>query len=241
MLIYKITFPNGKVYIGQTIHSLKKRKAQHLGKLKNPKKSALHNAINLYGKENITWDIIDTASNKEDLNTKEIYWIKVYNSIPETEGGWGYNLTLGGNSCNHSQESKDKMSTAKKGKKFLSQAHYKKLSKKFKGSGNPFYGKTHSLEVREKVIKAQTGRRKTDSEKLKKAKVRPFYVFDKHSPVIIGEFRYIKEFCNISKCPERSVRYILQGLAYNTKIGNLSYPKQSKGYTFKYVDLYHGN
>ena len=90
MWIYKITnIQNNKVYIGQTIRSVQDRFNRHLN-------DALHNvidthfarAIRKYGKDNFSWEIIDTANTQEELTIKERYWIQYYNSAKE-----GYNET----------------------------------------------------------------------------------------------------------------------------------------------------
>lgn len=56
----------------------------------------------------------------------------------------------------HSEESRKKMSEAKKGKS-MSKEHYDKLSKAFKGEKNPFYGKHHSEEQRKKWSEMRKG------------------------------------------------------------------------------------
>lgn len=90
MWIYKITnIQNNKIYIGQTIRPVQDRFNRHLN-------DALHNvidthfarAIRKYGKDNFSWEIIDTANTQEELTIKERYWIQYYNSVKE-----GYNET----------------------------------------------------------------------------------------------------------------------------------------------------
>jgi group I intron endonuclease len=85
---------NGKKYIGQTIHSLSIRRSGHFSKAKTDKNIVFYQAINKYGKENFEWEIIDSADSLEELDYKEIYWIKFFN----TYGQDGYNMTLGGQS-----------------------------------------------------------------------------------------------------------------------------------------------
>ncbi len=86
--IYKITNKiNGKVYIGQSIH-IEKRWKEHI--FDNRKNSLIHLAIIKYGKENFSFEVIEECNQKE-LNQKEQYWIKKYNSFEN-----GYNLTRGG-------------------------------------------------------------------------------------------------------------------------------------------------
>ena len=91
--IYKITnLINGKVYIGQSIHS-ERRWAEHKQKAKHGKeKSAIHLAIEKYGEENFSFEILKWS---ENYNKEEIDMIKEYNSLIPN----GYNITEGGENC----------------------------------------------------------------------------------------------------------------------------------------------
>jgi len=88
MVIYKITnLINGKIYIGQD----SKNNPEYLGS-----GAIIKRAIKKYGKENFKKEIIDWSNNKNDLNNKEIFWIKEYNS---TNHSIGYNITESGGGC----------------------------------------------------------------------------------------------------------------------------------------------
>lgn len=92
--IYKITNDiNDKIYIGQTTQTIEQRWKQHQYSAKYYKYE-LYNAINKYGIEHFKIEIVEECDNSE-LNTKEIYWIKKYNSYEK-----GYNMTLGGEVIN---------------------------------------------------------------------------------------------------------------------------------------------
>ena len=81
-IIYKVTcLINGKVYIGQTINSLVKRKSQHI-----------YDVINQDSNKFFNWEIIEEID-KDLLDEREIYWIQYYDSYKS-----GYNSTIGGNS-----------------------------------------------------------------------------------------------------------------------------------------------
>ncbi len=90
MWIYKITnIKNNKVYIGQTIRPIEQRFYRHLNDaLNNVIDTHFARAIRKYGKENFVIEQIDTAQNQDELNKKEQYWIKYYNSVEN-----GYNET----------------------------------------------------------------------------------------------------------------------------------------------------
>lgn len=82
---------NGKHYIGQTIHTLEKRKRVHYSKYSNC--SYFRHALEKYDKEDWIWTIIDQADSSEELDNKEQYWIKYYDCKNPDKG---YNLTDGG-------------------------------------------------------------------------------------------------------------------------------------------------
>lgn len=88
MVIYKVTnLINGKLYIGQS-RDVKERWRGH----RKCKKSILGRAIQKYGKESFKFEIIDKAFSFEDLNYKEVFYIKFYKSLAP----YGYNLESGG-------------------------------------------------------------------------------------------------------------------------------------------------
>lgn len=93
MIIYKSTNKiTGKVYVGQTIHTLDKRIEGHIKESKLESNRPFMLAINKYGENNFIFETIDSANNLDELNDKEIYWINFYNSVLPN----GYNVTGGG-------------------------------------------------------------------------------------------------------------------------------------------------
>lgn len=140
-IIYKLTFPNNKVYIGQTIKTLNTRFSQHINSVNNGSKQVIHKAINKYGIENILKEVICNCDRKY-LNEFEKYYIWKYNTIEN-----GYNVALGGNSNSgfkHSEKTKSQMSFA------------------HKGNRNAFYGKNHSNETKEKIRIARNKQKPTN-------------------------------------------------------------------------------
>ncbi len=114
--IYKLTAPNGKIYIGQTIR-LKNRKSSYKNKrFKDSLK--LWNSCKKYNWNPIdTFEIIEECISGEEkyfLNQREIYWIKFYDSFKN-----GLNCTCGGKGNLGripSAETRKKMSEARIGK-----------------------------------------------------------------------------------------------------------------------------
>lgn len=90
MWIYKITnIQNKKVYIGQTIRPIEKRFQRHLNGALNCKLDThFARAIRKYGAGGFIIEEIDKANSQDELNQKEQYWIRYYNSIKN-----GYNET----------------------------------------------------------------------------------------------------------------------------------------------------
>jgi len=115
MIIYKITNKlSGKMYIGQTVQKLSDRWSDHSRPYsgQHAHKSAISSAIKLYGKENFTIEQIDSAQTVEELNIKEITYIKALNTLSPN----GYNLELGGDSKRCHEETKVKISQTLKGR-----------------------------------------------------------------------------------------------------------------------------
>lgn len=111
--IYKLTAPNGKVYIGQTINKKGRKRYYNSGNFKQQVK--LYNSVEKYDWNPAeTFEIIEEClcgPNKENLNEREQYWVKKFDSFNNglncNEGGHG---NLG---YKHSEESKRKMRDAK--------------------------------------------------------------------------------------------------------------------------------
>lgn len=92
MIIYKVTNKvNGKVYIGQTRHSLETRKIRHLSCARNGYNTHFYQAIRKYGEDNFKWEILCSCSSKQELKDLETYFITKYDSIKH-----GYNMVDGG-------------------------------------------------------------------------------------------------------------------------------------------------
>tara|TARA_B100001057_G_C22754680_1_gene913210 strand:- start:15 stop:1073 length:1059 start_codon:yes stop_codon:yes gene_type:complete len=182
--IYKIEFPNGKVYIGLTTTSLEHRKAQHKSKAKKCRRY-LYNALRKYNMvDTLELIKIDTADTKEELCEKEMRYIQMYRSL---EREYGYNRTLGGDGVSgyvFTEEDRKKMSEAIK-KAYEKPEAREKLSEALKkyfetpGAREKMseIKKTHFAkpEAREKLSEAQKKRFDKPGEREKMSETKKKY------------------------------------------------------------------
>lgn len=123
--IYMITSPSGKSYIGRSLNL-----GERLNKYKNllcSDQQYIYHAILKYGWDNMKVTILYSEERNElsndTLNKLEEKFIEKFNTLIPN----GYNLKTGGNQPKLSEETKNRMSVAKLGKRF-SEEHKKKLS-----------------------------------------------------------------------------------------------------------------
>ena len=89
-IIYKITSPSGKIYIGQTTKSLEYRWKQHVKDAMNENRKrcrVFHNAIQKYGEENMIQEVV-CECNTDELDKNENRFIAELNTLTPN----GYNL-----------------------------------------------------------------------------------------------------------------------------------------------------
>jgi dsDNA-binding SOS-regulon protein len=101
-IIYKITSPSGKVYVGQTIQEFNTRIKSH--HRKDSGCTAISRAIQKY-KDQMKYEIIEDNVLQEQLDEREIFWIKELNSLAPN----GYNLNTGGQFFQITEEAKDRL------------------------------------------------------------------------------------------------------------------------------------
>jgi group I intron endonuclease len=120
--IYKWTSPTGRIYVGQS-KDLKQRKEWYLSNgIEQASMPKLKRSFKKHGIKNHIFEIIEYCS-LEQLNNREIYWGLYYNTLEK-----GLNCKLGEQNCVFSENTKNKMSKAKKGKS-LTQQHQKNKEK----------------------------------------------------------------------------------------------------------------
>lgn len=143
---------NRKVYIGQTSETIEKRFARHIGYQKDEHDTKFYRAIRKYGKENFKIEAIDYADTQQELDEKEIYYIKLYDSVKN-----GYNSKdsigkCGGDTLSEHQnldEIKEKIRQSKLGDK-----NPMKIYGGLHGPRNGMYGKNGKLNPFAKRCKA---------------------------------------------------------------------------------------
>jgi group I intron endonuclease len=168
MIIYKCTNTiNGKFYIGKTEKHLNVRIAVHKSN-SNKAKFYFHRSLNKHGFDKFKWEIIATASSKEELSFLEKKFIEElkpqYNMTKGGEGSLGLKMSDVAKSKISkfqkgkivSSETAKKISLANRGKKRkpLSEEHKKKLSIIRKGIKK----KPLSEETKEKMSLSTKGR-----------------------------------------------------------------------------------
>lgn len=90
MILYKLTFKSGKIYIGQTQRTMKLRMQQHSNNAKYGSPLAIHAAWRKYGEPQC--EIIGEFKDADELHAAEIAAIKESNCLSPD----GYNLGFGG-------------------------------------------------------------------------------------------------------------------------------------------------
>ena len=165
--IYKITNTiNGKVYVGQTINdAYKTRIRDHLNGTQHGSRLVKH-AIEKYGQDVFTVEILHDGIIPEFLNTLEIEAIAKFNTVAPN----GYNLDTGGNGVGSpSGETRRKLSEANKGKK-RSEETKQKISASKTGENHPNYGKPRSEETKRKMSENHPMKRPEARRKLSEAR-----------------------------------------------------------------------
>jgi group I intron endonuclease len=135
-VIYKITSPTGKLYVGKT-YDLRKRINCHKCAAKKGSNIILHNSIAKYGWEKHRLEVIEEVED-DQLDEREMFWIAELNTYCY-HNPMGMNMTLGGDGQRSTWMHKTELRQW--------------FSDRFKGEGNPFHGKTHNEETRKLLSK----------------------------------------------------------------------------------------
>lgn len=144
---------NGKVYVGKSFdingrwrhHRYELNKGAHVN-------NHLQSAWNKYGEDSFEFSIVEECS-EDELNNKEIYWIKKMNAYHN-----GYNQTEGGEGTHLPEDIKQKISESAK-ERFTNIENH------------PMYGRHHSDESRDKMSISQRKRFDDETQREKNSQV----------------------------------------------------------------------
>jgi group I intron endonuclease len=92
VIYFCVNLINNKIYVGKTEGFFSKRKRIHLNHARRGYPNLLDRSINKHGEKNFSWFFIQYP--KKDLNDKEIYWIKILDTLIPN----GFNISSGGGS-----------------------------------------------------------------------------------------------------------------------------------------------
>lgn len=229
-IIYKLTFPNGKVYIGQTSQDfnyyMNRYKSNFLNKNFKGNNRIIYKAIKHFGWNNIKREILFTTS-AEFVDELETKIIAEYNA---TDRRFGYNILEIGKSSKgfkHSEETKKKIKNANSGKNngMYGKHHttdiinFISINNKnwHKNNIHPMLGKTHSEETKQKQREANLGKKHPE-------KYKSISVYTK-------TMKYIKTFESIKQTSEELKIYRTNIIAV---LKNRR--KSAGGYIFKYAE-----
>lgn len=154
---------DGRKYIGITCNNPRKRWNYGNGYRKN---KYFYRAIKKYGWDSFKHDILFEDLTKEEACQKEQELIREFKT---TDNAFGFNLTSGGEGTygfKFSEESKKKMSLAKKGWKPPKEATQKSIAtRKANGYKGAFYGKKLSEEHKRHISEGHMGMVFTEDRK----------------------------------------------------------------------------
>ena len=197
-IIYKYESPNNKVYIGQTVNEERRRK-----EFFNIKKSysglKINNARLKYKPENFKYEILyskeydNIKESIEDLNEKEEFFIKKYNSVKN-----GYNTSIGGESIRAVMQDED-----------CKQRMINSLQEYYKTHENPFKGKKHSKETKEVLKQKCLGRRSSFAGKkcTEKAKEKQALLLQEYYKTHENPFKGKKHSKETLECIQNTRKY----------------------------------
>jgi len=149
LYIYKTTNTiNGKIYIGKSEKDVDENR-EYLGS-----GVILKKAVKKYGKDNFTKEILYVSDSIDKINEAEIAYISYFKEMFQENC---YNIAEGGTGGNSLKfYSEDQLNNFKN-----------KMSAILKGENNPFYGKQHTKETKQRISETKQGSCYSDEFKQK--------------------------------------------------------------------------
>jgi group I intron endonuclease len=162
---------NLKIYVGKT-HNPESRYKAHLYVTNGntiANKYLIHKAINKYGQDNFSFQILEEFENESECLEAEKFWIEFFRSdVNKFSNKYGYNLTAGGEGISglkHSQKAKNKISQANTGRIFSQQTR-ERMSASHAGKPSPMLGRQQTDNQKQLQSKMVSGEKN--------------YFYDKH-------------------------------------------------------------
>lgn len=148
-IVYKLTFENGKVYVGITTETLRRRVQRHIHYARSNRPYALSCAIRKYGEKSFIAEVIGNSDSWNELVILEVEAVKRFGCMcPD-----GYNMTAGGEGSSGvvpTAEKRQNISQSLRGRK-LTEAHRIAV-------GLAQKGKVISSETRKRMSEAHKAR-----------------------------------------------------------------------------------
>ena len=190
--IYKIeNSVNHKIYIGKTTRSLEERWKEHVSGSKHPSPTShLYNAMKYWGIDKFNISVLVECS-EDDLDETERRMIEEYNTRnPDI----GYNMAEGGT-----------------GGILWREGEHPSIGKQRFGTDNPFYGKTHTDEVRKHLSEsARNMRTVVRGNERKRIKLHELPEYESEGWITTSERdRLIKQEKEIIKAVNRALKQAL--------------------------------
>ena len=256
---------NEKLYIGSSIH-YQQRLLMHYNELTNNKHKNLHlqYSWNKYKEENFEFGILEYIDSNQydndDLREIEQIYMDYFNVCDDA---FGYNISETATGVSRkmpkeqrkkiseankgkivTEETRKRLSEAKKGHCYMSEELKKRYSEMYSGEGNPFYGKTHTEETKEKIREFRKTWIPTDSQlqALENGRGTKYYTeetYKKLSEANRGEkcgTSKLKEsdVIEILKLIKNKVNYKIIGSKFNISLGHISDIKYARTWRYLY-------
>ena len=198
-IVYKHTSPSGKVYIGITSQKPETRWLNGNGYTAN---DYFTKAIQKYGWENFSHEILFENMTKEEAEAKEIELIALHNS---TDRACGYNISSGGNAPTKGlrwKRPKEGILSGEKHPMFgkrLTDDQRKHLHECNSGKKHPQYGTHRCEETKCRISEAQRGKIIPEEQRKQISETLKGHIAPNRKAVVCIETGEIFESCEVAK------------------------------------------
>jgi group I intron endonuclease len=232
MIIYKITNKvSGKIYIGQTIKPNVRWK-QHIQCANRGFTRPLYKDMRELGLSNFTYEPLDSAHNREELNKKELFYIKQYNCLYPL----GYNIANYEQSVFHLTE-EQRLHKSELMKKQMANKSTQEKSTLARKARQSWTEESKKSAIQKNKLKRKLGLYKklppfTELHKKRMSEARSFSYFIKSPDGIVYKINNLSSFCKEFKILRSSTHKVLTG----TRQQNHGWIKPSKEEVQQYMN-----